>query len=214
MAKHLIEPHAVEAGPVPAVDYRADLSAAHDAIVARAAGWTAPKSNPRWGIAAKRDLVDLTDAHRFVYNNEHPIQELMNQCATVERLLDALDWAIQNEWADSVIECNPTTSGGTGSAAKAGLGEGDAEEGLREAGPPDLRTVGPKGEAWFEVSDVLSPHDGNRKLPKDLARLVQVPGGKAAFLVGTDAWEKRIENKGFWHTKVHDTIIARVDPGV
>jgi hypothetical protein len=214
MAKHLIAPHPVEDGRVPAVDYHAELIAAHDAIVARAAGWTAPKSNPRWGITAKRALVDLTDAHRFVYNNEHPIQELMNQCATVERLLDALDWAIQNGWADSVIECNPTTSAGTGSGTKAGLGESDAEEGLPEAGPPDLWTVGPKGEACFEVSDVLSPHDGNRKLPKDLARLFQVPGGKAAFLVGTDAWEGRIKNKGFWYTKVNDTIIARVDPGV
>src|SRR5207249_11486825 len=68
MHNHLINPHSVKDGPVDAMSYLAELGAAHDAIVDRAAGGTAPPASPRWGIAAKRQLVDLTGAHPSVHN--------------------------------------------------------------------------------------------------------------------------------------------------
>jgi hypothetical protein len=203
MHKHLIRPHAVQDRPVDAKSYLAELSAAHDAIVARAAGWTAPAVGPRWGITAKRQLVDLTGAHPSVHNASHPIQELMNQCATVERLLDALEWAIGKGWANMVIECNPTTSSGPVRPLA-------VVTGVPPSGPPDLRTTGALGEAWFEVSDVLKRRDGNRKLQKDLKRLSNLPPSVAGFLVGSDLWEDRIAHSGRAYEKVRNTLIARV----
>jgi hypothetical protein len=202
MQKHLIRPHSVEDGPMDAKAYLAELGDAHDAIVARAAGWTAPAAAPRWGITAKRQLVDLTDAHPSVHNASHPLQEVMNQCATVERLLDALEWAIGKGWANMVIECNPTTSGPVQQLAVA--------TGQPLSGPPDLRTTGGLGEAWFEVSDVLKVRDGNRKLQKVLNRLSNLPPGVVGFLVGSDLWEGRIAHSGRGYDKVRDTLIARV----
>jgi hypothetical protein len=192
MERHLIRPHTTTQGSIDAVDYLAQLRAVHDAIVARAVSWTVAGAGPSWGIRAKRSGVDLSGAHPLISNEAHPITELMNISATVERLLDALGWAIQNEWAASVIECNPTTSS--------------------RPGPPDLRTVGERGEAWFEVSDVVSRRDGNRKLQTDLERLRRVPIHAARFLVGSPVWEERIRYRGFWYDEVppEGTIVARI----
>jgi len=193
MQKHLIQPHLASEGLVDANVYRAQLQAAHDAIVDMAFDWTHDAAKQWWGIRAKRSPVDLTNAHPLVTAEKHPIMGLLNICATVERLLDALAWAIGNGWADSVLECSPTTSG--------------------VAAPSDLRTSGEKGEAWFEVSDVLSARDGTRKLQRDLARLQLAPASVAAFLVTSPSWEKRIQQRGFsyWKIPPEDTIVARVD---
>jgi hypothetical protein len=195
--KHLIKPHADSDGPVHAGAYMSDLRSAHDWIVERARGWTADVAEPpdsSWGIRSKRIPVDLTgtDAPPLVTSNQHPISELLNICATVERLLDALVWAIENGWADRVLECNPSTSGASG--------------------PPDLRTEGRNGEAWFEVSDVVSPRDPNRKLRTDWDRLAVVGPGIARFLVVSPSFEnkKLIRDLAFVKIPPANTIVARV----
>lgn len=192
MHKHLIRPHTADEGPVDATTYMAQLQAAHDAIVARAIRSTHDVEGPSWGIRAKRTPIDLTGTDPMVTSERHPISELMNICATVERLLDALGWAIQNGWATSVLECNPSTSG--------------------VAGPPDLRTVGIEGEAWFEVSDVVAARDGNRKLQLDLVRLERAPAEVATFLVASPSWEQRIKHRRLTYSKIspEGTIVARV----
>lgn len=81
---------------------------------------------------------------------------------------------------------------------------------LVPVGPPDLRTSGPRGEARFEVSDVLKTRDGNRKLQKDVERLMNLPPGVTGFLVGTDMWEGRVIRRGYAYAKVRDTLIAQV----
>jgi hypothetical protein len=190
--KHLIRPLTAAEGPVDAPAYLDQLQGAHDAIVDRAIGWTNAAAGSSWGIRAKRAVVDLAGAHPMVTSEKHPILELLNICATVERLVGALRWAIDRGWAQSVLECSPTTSG--------------------VAGPSDVRTVGGEGEAWFEVSDVLSARDGRRKLRTDLERLERAPAGVATFLVTSPSWERRIQVQGFSYAKVppEDTIVARV----
>jgi hypothetical protein len=93
---------------------------------------------------------------------EHSLTEVYNQCATMERLLDALEWA-QTE--DSVLNryevvlCHPTTSSVPGIADD-----------------HDLVLVDREGaKAKFEISDVAGKRDGNRKEEKDLARLGVLP---------------------------------------
>ena len=68
-------------------------------------------------------------------------------------LLHALEWAISNERATSIVECNPTTSWVIGGHDLVTKCEGDAT-------------------ACFEISDVASKRNNNAKLDKDVATLI------------------------------------------
>jgi hypothetical protein len=105
-----------------------------------------------WGTALKR--VEVEGA-----GNNQPLIEIINQLATVERLLEALKWAGErSEFMDwSVEKCNPTTSSGK---------KGDLDH--------DLVLANPSGKefALFEVSDVVTENkDSNDKERKDLKSL-------------------------------------------
>jgi hypothetical protein len=109
-----------------------------------------------WGIQAKRILVALPHENRPKLISSdldtHNLTEIYNQCATMERLLDALTWAIQALPNYHVMCCHPTTSSG------------------RDEN--DLVLISSTGDyARFEVSDVASEKDGNRKEEKDLRHL-------------------------------------------
>ncbi len=80
---------------------------------------------------------------------------MINQCATVERLLDAVAWVLSRAPAAELLLCHPTTSSRPKDSADNDL--------LVEAA----------GERWsFEVSDVASGGaDGNHKELKDLRSL-------------------------------------------
>ena len=115
---------------------------------------------PGWGGRFKRVRVELPPEDRPVLlrdaNKTHSLVEIANQCATMERLLDGLRWAasdkVLSEW--TVVTCHPTTSSGVGEKEH------------------DLELAGPDGaQAWFELSDVASPVDGNRKEERDLVSL-------------------------------------------
>jgi hypothetical protein len=116
-----------------------------------------------WGIAAKRIRVELptesrpTSIGQDVENQR--LAEVVNQCATIERLLDALLWARSEPSLQgyAVERCHPTT----------GSSEGDDDDHdlvLVEEGSPERK-------AKFEVSDVAGAKDGNNKEKKDLASL-------------------------------------------
>ena len=126
-----------------------------------------------WGTRFKRVRVELPRDSRPLLmraaEDHHSLAEVVNQCATMERLLDALAWARTDASelsAFHVVRCHPTT----GSAAN------DAE-----APDNDLILAAPDGRAArFEVSDVASTSDGNRKEERDLRNLGVLREGKGA----------------------------------
>lgn len=123
-----------------------------------------------WGSTFKRVRVELPRDGRPALvraaEARHNLAEVVNQCATMERLLDALAWAQTPASGLShfhVVRCHPTTS-----SVAAGAGADH-----------DLVLAGPKGQAaWFEVSDVASADDGNRKEEKDLRSLGLLRDGR------------------------------------
>jgi hypothetical protein len=116
-------------------------------------------SEKEWGIIFKRLQVvfpnqtrpELIDPQLRV----HTLSEIINQSATLARLLDALSWAKQNLRDYHVVLCHPTTS-----STKAN--EIDNDIILENAAGHRAR---------FEVSDVLNAKDSNGKEKKDLASL-------------------------------------------
>lgn len=166
--RHLV---AAVRGSVEIYALREDLEAAHGYLVAAARQATerlADQSPQQWGSGVKRLRVILPDEPRprLIPGSlkEHSFIEVVNQCATLERLLDALSWASTREsgLADGrVVRCNPTTSSS------------------QEEDDHDLVVELPNGSlAKFEVSDVASDRDGNGKEEKDLATLgVMLPAG-------------------------------------
>lgn len=152
-----------------------DLRAAHTYLVRcgkLALGRAAEElTSDHWGSDAKRTKVELPPPgkpylvpRRLLHHN---MIEVLNQCATLERLLDALEWASRAESslaAFTVTKCHPTTS-----SDKSGATKGDH----------DLVLTGPNGEtAHFEVSDVAGEKDGNRKESRDLISLGVLTGTK------------------------------------
>lgn len=117
----------------------------------------------RWGAGVKRMQVSLPDKHRSGLIGRgltaHNLGEVTNQCATIERLLDALLWASREPRLEGyeVERCHPTTG-----SAKGGPYDNDLVLVREGASSP---------AALFEVSDVASSKDGNNKEKRDLANL-------------------------------------------
>ncbi len=114
-----------------------------------------------WASKVKRLQFSLPQDARPKYidiavtKSEHNLTEVMNQCATMERLLDALAWAQTDESGLAqfhVVCCHPTTSSARGDN--------------------DLVLLDSNGQyARFEMSDIVSDQDGNGKEKKDLTSL-------------------------------------------
>ncbi len=144
------------------------LREAHDYLARRgkeaARRATLVENAASWGSALKRVRVELPrdDRPRLVReaNDRHSLAEVMNQCATMERLLDALAWA-QTEGSSlssfNVAVCHPTTSSAAGDTS---VDDNDL-----------ILTAANGGRARFEVSDVASSTDGARKEERDLRNL-------------------------------------------
>ncbi|PLS82911.1 MAG: hypothetical protein CYG60_23295 [Actinobacteria bacterium] len=146
---------------------QADVKEARDYLatygaeaIRRASG---SQGGPDWGSSVKRARVILPDGPRPALISsetwEHNLVEVVNQCATMERLIDALCWAqTEPSLMEYLVErCHPTTSSS----------RGDEED-------HDLVLVAshdPREKAKFEVSDVASEKDGNGKEKKDLESL-------------------------------------------
>lgn len=155
-------------------EYWRQLKTIHDAVAELAeAHPVAVESTDHWGCVTKRRVVDLSslaedpDLRGLIGSDNQPFAEIVNQLATVERLLDALAWAA-GIGADKVIECNPSTSRGPAKSCS-----------------HDLVVQCPDQLIVVEVSDV-SGADGNanEKMKKDLETLdrctCEGPEGKPA----------------------------------
>ncbi len=205
--KHLVRSLLVDGAPPLTLGECARLvREAHDYLARRGAdaierAWHA-KGDPNWGSLVKRIQVDLpTDGRPELIGltkSEHNLVEVLNQCATMERLLDALDWAqtAASGLDDYTVErCHPTTSSAQIAGKKVLLDN-------------DLVLIGPDGTtARFEVSDVVSEADGNRKerrdreslgvpdLPADQSGSATVwPAGRV-FLVVSETFAKVLRPK-------------------
>lgn len=119
----------------------------------------------KWGQSVKRERVELPSHSRPELTeaapSEHSITEVYNQCANVERLIDAIKWCLSptSRLSDGFgLTCHPTTSSGKAKAT--------------EYEDHDLVVRKPNGQlGYFEISDVASNKDGNFKEGKDLVRL-------------------------------------------
>ena len=146
--------------PLALGDYRRRLAAAHDAVAQAAAAHGAAATVDtvdHWGSAEKRRPVDLSELAKddglrgMIGVSSQPFGEIVNQLATVERLLDALSWS-EGNGAERVVECNPSTSRGPTDTCSHDLVVADS----------DTTMV-------FEVSDVAGDDgNANRKMEKDL----------------------------------------------
>ena len=119
--------------------------------------------SPNWGTLAKRARVYFPAGDRPVLIpqslRDHSLIEVINQCATVERLMDALRWAIDNLPEYQLVRCHPTT--------------GSKKADVANVPDNDIVLIDPDGRfACFEVSDVANAtNDSNRKEKKDLTSL-------------------------------------------
>jgi hypothetical protein len=148
-----------------------------------------------WGTEVKRKAVKCPPSDNPLLNadgSEHNLSEVMNMCATVERLLDALDWA-KTDFAGYQIElCHPTT-GANPQALRFDTFDNDLM--LRdEAG----------NRARFEVTDSAKGRGAAVKEKKDLTSLgvlertpkgpeqipAKWPGGRMFLVVSSEAVEK------------------------
>ena len=159
-------PHMVEPirGPQPVEAVREQLWEAHQFLVS-AAKRTIGRFNAvepaEWGAALKRTKVELADDPPHLVRHAskvHAFAEVVNQCATLERLMDALKWSGEMLPDFDVQTCHPTTSS------------------LKQDTEPDNDLIlvrrGGSGRCFFEVSDVASSTgDGNQKEIKDLFSL-------------------------------------------
>ena len=148
-----------------------------------------------------RRFTDSTGRIHFLVEESVRCQkliEVINQTATIERLMDCLRWTMTHPSGLSRYKiqlCHPTTSS-------------DAD-GKDDGLDHDLVLADSAGTtAIFEVSDVASSKDGNRKAEKDLRSLGVLEEGKGEekfrvrdwpssrlFLVVSSEWKPRLQNK-------------------
>jgi hypothetical protein len=140
--------------------YQQDLRSAHDALAVRvhAAAQAVPQpvvGASYWAVQLKLTPVQVAGAHPMVLVPGQPFAELVNQLATIERLLDAIDWA-ERQGMTHVDECHPTTSRGPAGRCS-----------------HDLVVTAQGSKMVFEVSDVAGNNgNGNSKITNDLATLL------------------------------------------
>lgn len=138
------------------------------------------KSDAEWGGQAKRQRVDLTRKEKPYLIprrlSDHNMIEVINQCATLERMLDLLEWlgGPSSGFANCLVtKLHPTTSSEHGAS--------NIER------DHDLVLRGPNGEAaYFEISDVVGENDGNRKEARDLISLGVLVGKKESPQLAQD----------------------------
>ena len=187
---HLIRPLL---GPCSLHQAQRQLIEAHEQLVAcgRAAVDELKTVTPvGWGSAAKRVRAVLPNMRSTLLNeanSDQSLTELINQCATVERLLDAINWVLHTATDSTLVLCHPTTSSGATTEQNHDL------------------VIQHQGEHWcFEISDVAtSGGDGNQKEMKEFlslgvlssirpAKLNNEPRPGRSFLVVSTEFAQRL----------------------
>lgn len=132
----------------------ATLTALHDAVAAQTARLDGSRRSAI--LRQKRASVDLpvaaTGNFTWKRTGSEQLSEVVNQLATMTRLLDAMTWALSVAPDARVVHCNPTTSS-VGSDLDIETNEGD--------------------RLAFEVSDTIA-RNANRKIVKDIGTLLQL----------------------------------------
>ena len=182
-----------------------EISKAHDAW-AEAARTTlrslAEKAAERWGIQSKREPVKSPNA---TLGGDQPLSEILNQCATMERLLDALRWATTElPHYNEVRVAHPTTSSRKRRKSANASSDNSTDSAETEPLEPDndLILATEDGHlAIFEVSDVASKSgDGNHKEEKDLKSLgvseQSASDATRRFLVVSAGFGQRLKHRG------------------
>lgn len=180
-------------GPISLDPAQQQLQEAHQQLVS--CGPTAVMklkhlSPAEWGSEAKRIRAILPNQRTPLLqaaSREQALTEVINQCATVELLLDAINWILRTSNNATLVLCHHTTSSG-------GSGLHDNDLGIET-----------KGEYWcFEISDVANgAGDGNQKELKDLLslgvltslrpkKLSEMPHSGRKFLVVSTEFAQRL----------------------
>lgn len=192
-SKYLVPPirqHNLDGDGPDLVRLRRKLSVYHNEIAA-AASRSLPAALSvgleRWGTEMKRVRVEYGCDEKGKAK-EWVLVEVINQCATIERLLDAIDWCARQEELATVNlhVCNPTQS----SRARPKPAPVSRTAIPHPAGDPDhdlVLQLGADGPFWcFEVSDVANSKDSNGKATKDIVSLLNSNDGKnRMYLVGS-----------------------------
>ncbi|MDX2076986.1 MAG: hypothetical protein SFZ02_11180 [bacterium] len=133
-----------------------------------------------WGSLVKRTKIIMPEGNRpkliSSEHESHSLIEVINQCATMERLIDALNWAIDALPNYYLLRCNPTTSS------------------ERSDNDHDIVLINPNNGqlSLFEVSDVTRGSDSNRKEFKDLASLGIQLGSMKTYMQSKNLFVNRL----------------------
>lgn len=134
-----------------------------------------------WGIEIKRSLVDISKCNDpLVEGRPQSFTEILDQLATIERMIDALKWIKKShrQWT-YVHQCNPTTS----SKGK-DLAVGDGK------GIKDIKAI-------FEISDVSGNNgNANGKMKDDIDTLSKCPHYERYLVVSSSSWNWLENQKG------------------
>ena len=174
------------------MSFREELQSVHSLIVEATRSWLiAEFPLETWGTSAKRRPIDLVGLHPWIGAKSQPFSELVNQLATIERLLEALDWSVVRG-LEEVVACHPTTSSGAHDLVARGEG-------------PSV--------CVFEVSDVAGASgDANQKMAKDLRNLA-----RCACIYCSEGAEKYLATSptsGDWLSKLNQKPSRLVSFGV
>ncbi len=157
-----------------------------------------------WGTAMKRVAAGV---------DQQPMAEVVNQCATVERLLDALAWA-ESESPRGVEPAVLLVHPGTSSSRHL------AVEPDQSGNPvPDHDLVLEVGdEIWiFEVSDIASTKDNNGKNRKDSdtlrATFIQRRGVRAFLVTSPERVVSLERNPGYLGSEEVAVKLRSAEPG-
>jgi hypothetical protein len=185
---HLVNPiHRPVDMPIPIMDVLEQVITAHRYLVELGAqalrSAQISGASESWGTQMKRVRILFPAGSRPALisdtHAEHALIEVINQCATLERLIDALQWAQQYLPTYQVVRCHPTTSSQKTTAT--------------DIPDHDIVLINREGKlALFEVSDVASTKDGNDKEIKDLASLGVHPGKRIDNLADQNPFTNRL----------------------
>lgn len=173
---HLVDPfwH-----PTPLSQVLNSLESAHEFLIRQATKEIQSlniEAPDFWGRAFKRISVDLDDTNHppNVASGRHNLIEVINQCATMERLIDAVRWATVRFPEYQVHLCHPTTS------------SGEVNDPSGRKGNDLVLSRSGYGFLRFEVSDNRRAGN-NRKEKKDLGSLIKgYSPGDRLFMVVSD----------------------------